>query len=199
MNGSWFPWGVGANGNSAADYVAMWRHVHDLFVAAGATNVTFVWCPSVDMQRSLAPLASLYPGDAYVDWTGLDGYNWGSNSAGNKGGWLTFDEVYHSTYQEIANTIAPTKPMIVAEVGSTEHGGSKAAWITDMLTVQLPRRYPQIRGVVWFEQKADGVDWPIESSAAATKAFARAIASRQYTTNRYGSLGGAKIIPPKAE
>ena len=196
MNGSWFPWGVGANGNRAADYVAMWRHVHDLFVAAGATNVSFVWSPSVDVHKQLAPLASLYPGDAYVDWTSLDGYNSGTNPAGNTGGWLTFDQVYRSTYRTVTNTIAPSKPMILAEVGSTEDGGSKAAWITDMLTVQLPHNYPKIHGFLWHDENAAGMDWPIESSPAATKAFANAIASRRYTTNSFGSLGGSKISPP---
>ena len=198
MNGSWFGWGVGANGNSAADYVAMWRHVHDIFQSVGATNVSWVWCPNVDLDH-LAPLASLYPGGAYIDWVGLDGYNWGTNPAGHNGGWETFDRVYRSTYDTIVNTIAPGKPIIVSEVGSTEHGGSKAAWITDMLTVQLLQNYPEIDGVLWFDRggaEADNMDWPIESSAAATSAFASGIQNRIYTANSYASLGGSKVFPP---
>jgi hypothetical protein len=27
-----------------------------------------------------------YPGDTYVDWTGVDGYNWGKGN----GGWQSF-------------------------------------------------------------------------------------------------------------
>ena len=41
MNGNWFPWA-----GDPAGYVAMWRHIHDLFTAAGATNVAWVWTPS---------------------------------------------------------------------------------------------------------------------------------------------------------
>jgi hypothetical protein len=48
MNGNWFPWAEGVNGNQAGEFVAAWRHVHDLFAAAGATNVTWVWCPFVE-------------------------------------------------------------------------------------------------------------------------------------------------------
>jgi hypothetical protein len=33
MNGNWYPWGAGVNGNTPQDYVAAWRHLHDLFVA----------------------------------------------------------------------------------------------------------------------------------------------------------------------
>jgi beta-mannanase len=44
MNGNWYPWCAGVNGNTASQYVKMWRHVHDLFTGVGATNVTWVWC-----------------------------------------------------------------------------------------------------------------------------------------------------------
>ena len=41
MNGTWEPYSPGVNGNTAADFVAMWRHLHDLADQAGATNVTW--------------------------------------------------------------------------------------------------------------------------------------------------------------
>src|SRR5262249_4335593 len=57
MNGNWFNWGVNSEqGNSAADFVAMWRHVHDVFARVGASNVTWVWCPNVQ-ERGTAPLS----------------------------------------------------------------------------------------------------------------------------------------------
>ena len=52
MNGDWFPWSEGVNGNPSGEYVAAWRHVHDIFAAVGATNVTWVWCPFVDPKAS---------------------------------------------------------------------------------------------------------------------------------------------------
>ena len=113
MNASWFGWGVGANGNTAADYVAMWRHVHNIFTSVGANNVSWVWCPNIDDSPSFAPLASLYPGDAYVDWTCLDGYN-------GDVPWTSFHNLFLKSYNEIAGSIAPNKPMIIGEVGTTE-------------------------------------------------------------------------------
>jgi mannan endo-1,4-beta-mannosidase len=197
MNGSWFPWGVGANGNTASDYVAAWRHVHDLFVAGGALNATWVWCPNVDTFAKLAPLPSLYPGDAYVDWTCLDGYNWGTNPNGNNGGWQPFDRIYASTYQAITTSIAPTKPMVIGEVASTEYGGSKASWITDAIAVQLPSNYPQVRGVLWFEQNGlENMDWPVESSSTSRSSFSAAIADSRYAENDYGSISVSPIPPP---
>ena len=45
MNGNWYPWAEDANGNKPGEYARMWRHVHDIFTAEGATNVKWVWCP----------------------------------------------------------------------------------------------------------------------------------------------------------
>jgi hypothetical protein len=193
MNGNWFPWSEGVNGNKPGEFVAAWRHVHDIFTAVGATNATWVWCPNVDPEGKMQDLAQLYPGDAYVDWTGLDGYNWGTNPA-KPDRWRTFDQLYNSTYHKIVDTIAPSKPMVIGEVGSTEYGGSKALWIEEMLS-ELPTEYPQIRGLLWFEKFDDGMDWPIETSSSATSAFAAGIQSPSYLGNTFASMGPGTIQP----
>ncbi len=188
MNGGWFAWAEGVNGNKAGEYVAAWRHVHDIFTQVGATNATWVWCPNVDPENQMQDLSKLYPGDSYVDWTGLDGYNWGTNPA-RPDRWRSFDSLYSSTYKKITGTIAPAKPLIISEVGSSEYGGSKAAWIKDMLA-KIPTNYPKIRGVLWFDKFDDGMDWPIETSSSATAAFAEGIANPAYASNSYASLAG---------
>jgi hypothetical protein len=194
MNGNWFPWAEGVNGNAAGESAAAWRHVHDIFAAAGATNVSWVWCPFVDPGSSLTHLASLYPGDAYVDWTGLDGYNWGTNPASPRG-WRTFDQLFRRTYDEIVEEVAPSKPMMLAEVGSSELGGSKADWIRDALT-RVPTEYQQIRALLWFDKFDDDMDWPIETSAPATTAFAEGVQQPAYVGAGYGGLAGGAIAPP---
>ncbi len=193
MNGSWFAWMEGVNGNKAGESVTAWRHVHDIFAEVGATNATWVWCPNVDPDNQLRDLASLYPGDAYVDWTGLDGYNWGTNPA-RSDRWRSFDSLYKSTYAKITETIAPAKPMIVSEVGSSEYGGSKASWIKDMLGT-VPVNYPKIRGLLYFEKYDDGMDWPLETSSSAASAFASGIQNPAYASNQYGSLGFGPVKP----
>jgi beta-mannanase len=108
MNGDWFPWDEGVNGNTPGQFVQAWRHVHDIASAVGATNVTWVWCPNVTPINNLG---EFYPGDAYVDWTCLDGYNWGTDPNGHLIGWQTFDQIYHSAYQAVL-AIAPSKPLM---------------------------------------------------------------------------------------
>ncbi|MBS1675913.1 MAG: hypothetical protein JST08_00865 [Actinobacteria bacterium] len=188
MNGNWFPWATGVNGNNPGEYVTAWRHVHDIFAEVGATNATWTWCPNVDPKHEFTDVAEFYPGNQYVDWTCLDGYNWGGNR------WMSFDETFGSTYRHIVEDVAPGKPMVIGEVGSAENGGSKSAWIAEMLRA-LPTRYQGIRAVMWFDKPEEG-DWPIESSPAAQSAFASGIASPSYLSNEFSQLGPGTIPVP---
>ena len=45
FNGDWYPWSIGLNGQTPEMYVEAWRHVHAIFTAAGAVNVSWVWSP----------------------------------------------------------------------------------------------------------------------------------------------------------
>jgi hypothetical protein len=197
MNGTWFSWGAQAMADPEA-YVASWRHFHDIVQAVGATNVTWVWCPNTEPSNG-ASLSSLYPGSSYVDWTCIDGYNWGLNPL-RPSGWQTFSSIFRGTYDDLL-ALAPGKPIMIGETASTEYGGSKAAWITDMLATQLPANFPQIKALAWFNWNIfeDGGyrDWPIESSASAQAAFASGISLPNYVTNNYGALPWlSKVVPP---
>jgi hypothetical protein len=73
MNATWYPeWNVPAV--SPAQFIAAWRHVYDVFQAQGATNAAFVWCVNVWRGPNNTDNSAWYPGDAYVDWVGVDGY-----------------------------------------------------------------------------------------------------------------------------
>jgi Glycosyl hydrolase family 26 len=193
MNGNWFAWQEGVNGNQPGESVTAWRHVHDIFTEVGATNVTWVWCPNVDPGGKMTDLASLYPGDQYVDWTGLDGYNWGTNPA-HPDKWRSFDQLYRSTYDEITTSIAPGKPLMISEIGSTEYGGSKAEWIADAIE-SVTTEYPQVRGLLWFEKHDDGMDWPIETSSSSAAAFAAGIQNPAFAANTFAAAADGPIAP----
>ena len=150
MNGNWYPWSEQTNGNSAGQYVQAWQHVHNIFSALGVTNVTWVWSPNVELATT-TPLAELYPGDAYVDWIGMDGYNWGTT---NSLGWQGFSQVFQQTYNDLL-TMAPGKSLMIAETASTELGGNKAAWIANALSTQLTQKFPNVKALIWFNENKE--------------------------------------------
>ena len=188
MNGNWFPWSEGVNGNNPGEYVTAWRHVHNIFTEVGATNATWTWCPNVDPNHEFTDVSEYYPGNEYVDWTCMDGYNWGGSR------WKSFDETFSSTYHHIVEEVAPGKPMVIGEVGSAENGGSKSAWIAEMLR-ELPTKYQGIRGVIWFDKLEEG-DWPLESSPSAQSAFASGISSASYLPNSFSQLSSGTVPVP---
>jgi hypothetical protein len=187
MNGNWFSWSEQVNGNGPGQYVQAWQHVHDIFTGLGVTNVTWVWSPNVEYNAS-TPLAELYPGSAYVDWIGMDGYNW-STIGGHR--WQSFSQVFQQTYLDILG-MSLNKPLMVAETASAEIGGNKAAWITDAFTVQIPQFFPAIKAVIWFDEKKE-TDWRIESSLASKTAFARSISLSLYASNQFAAQNGLII------
>lgn len=175
MNGNWTSWSGTVNGNVPADYIPAWRHIHDIFVAEGATNAAFLWSPNRDGYSTDAvnTFNAYYPGDAYVDYLGIDGYNWGRmyTTPDWTSSWQSFTEVFRYSYD--AFTARTAKPVIIAETASTEIGGDKAAWITDAFA-QLPVRFPRVVGLTWFNYNKE-TDWRVNSSAASLEAFRTAV------------------------
>ena len=165
MNGDWSPWGGAQNGQSADKYLAVYRKVHDAFRDAGASNAIWAFCPNVTDEPRAAWNEALdyYPGDDYVDWMCVDGYNWGDTDGGN---WQSFESVFANIYPKL---VAKNKPIMIGEMASAESGGDKAAWIDAMIPT-LKNKYPQIRGVLWFDVDKE-TDWRVSSSPAAEAAF----------------------------
>jgi beta-mannanase len=170
MNGDWYPWSQGVNGNTPAEYVAAWRHIVRIFREEGATNVQWIWSPNVIYDGS-TPLSELYPGDNYVDWVGLDGYN-GGPALSHK--WLSFDLVFAPSYEALANLTS--KPMMITETASAEAGGDKAAWIRQGLLEDLPVKFPRVRAVIWFNENKE-TDWRVNSSMQSLAAYREVVAA----------------------
>jgi beta-mannanase len=163
MNGNWYSWGA-IPGNTPADYVAMWRHVVSIFREEGAGNVRWVWCPNVYGLGGVEPFQAYYPGDEWVDYVALDGYNWSNLKPS---GWRSFSEVFSSSYQAITELTG--KPLMIAETSSAEEGGDKAAWIREIPSV-LATQFPRVRALIWFDRIKE-TDWRIDSSSASDEAF----------------------------
>jgi len=163
MNGTWYSWGAGRT--SPATFVAAWRHVVRVFRAAGAANVTWLWCVN-SVNGASAALGQWWPGAGWVDWAGLDGYYFRSAD--------TFSSVFGST---IAAVRALTRaPLLIAEtaVGTT---ATRESQITGLFAGV--RRY-HLAGLVWFDRAQHAglyhQDWRLADDPPAMAAFSAAAA-----------------------
>jgi len=173
MNISHTVWWPGHYGQDSSAYILMYRHVYDVFMAENVNNAEWVWSPNywsypaVDWNHR----NMYYPGDNYVDWIGVDGYNWYQYLGSS---WVTFSDLYESgAYNYVFKDLACryAKPQIIAEFASVEGPGgnqSKSYWIQDAYN-RIPQ-HPFLRGAVWFNDYAFGspnhADFRVTTSTA---------------------------------
>ena len=179
MNADYYPWSDTMSYNQRGEYVQMWRYVVDRFRAIGADRyVIWHWTPNRVDDIPQKQIASFYPGDDYVDWVGIDGY-WRNKSKA-----YDFAVTYGRTLTLLR--ALTSKPIFIGEVGATEAGGHKVAWINSFFS-ELPRN-PDIIGFSWFNltvaigtgASTTSNDWRINSTDSAVAAFRSGISDERY-------------------
>jgi mannan endo-1,4-beta-mannosidase len=175
MNGDWFAWGGHPNAFKAA-----WRHLVRVFRAAGADQVRWVWNPYVNSRDGRLPFAPFFPGNKWVDWVGLDVINWGGPHP-----WRTFGQILGLSYRDL--TKLSSKPVIIAETGSGEQGGSKAQWLSTMLRRDIPDMR-HVRAVAFWSAADPRGDLRVDSSPASLAAVRRGLSRPLYESSRWRLL-----------
>ena len=162
MNGDWVPWSGATKGNSPAKVILAWKHVHDRF--KGVSNVKFAWnINSASHPNTEAnAIKNYYPGDEYVDVVSVDGFNDGDP-------WLSWGQIFDNVLLEISQY---HKPIYVLSMASKQ-GQLKPAWITDALSVEIPK-HKEVVGWIWFNENKEE-NWLVNSDPATLAAFKQGI------------------------
>ena len=164
MNGTWYSWGDGHTPPST--FVAAWRHIVRVFRAAGAANVTWLWTVN-SIEGAASSLSQWWPGAAWVNWTGIDGYYYQATDS--------FGSLFGSTIADIRTF--SSAPVLIAEtaVGTTADRESQI----DALFAGV--RAERLAGVVWFDVAQHAglyhQDWRLEDDPDALAAFTAAVAT----------------------
>jgi mannan endo-1,4-beta-mannosidase len=157
MNGSWYSWGAGHVAPSV--FIAAWRHVVEVFRSAGASNVTWLWTVN-SVNAAGSPLQVWWPGSAWVDAVGIDGYYYGSSS--------TFTSVFGSTVTEIRKFA--NDPILISETAIGPVAGP--AKIGDLFA---GIRADHLLGIVWYDMAQNDPpyhqDWRLENNPTMLTAF----------------------------
>ncbi len=189
-------WWPGHYGQDASAYVAMWRHVHDQIVSIQNSmnkhNIEFVWSINYASNPPDAwnAIPNYYPGNSYVDWIGVSGYNW-YNAPGHNLPWKSFSDLFDAVLKDLSCRYA--RPQLLTEFGSVGSDAQKAGWIQDAF--QKMPAYPFLRGITWFNDFAYAdtnqadfrvINTPYFSGnpvpAAVTNAYQSVIASSAYNS-----------------
>lgn len=160
MNGNWYPWS--GQKISPESYQEMYRYIHDAFSRVPADNVQWVFSINAENVPSENEYVLCYPGDRYVDYVGLDGYNWGTTQSWSR--WRSFKEIFSSIYRDVNRR--HHKPIIISEFSSTSVGGDKAKWIEEAL--RDIKAMPAVKGFVLFNLDKE-TDWRFPPASASGK------------------------------
>lgn len=183
--GGWYGWQ-----DQPEEYQAAYQRIVNLFRAQNADLVEFVWCPN-HYPFDADIVEKYYPGEEYVDWLCMDGYNWTNqnNQVGVFPDWQSFDQIFAPLYTVFTeNTdIYGEKPIMIGEFGSCEAGeydvpgNTKAGWITETMERLIGDSYPEISAFYWFNADKEGsadpneCDWRVNSSPESEAAFRTAV------------------------
>ena len=201
------------NNLSAANYKTLWQNLWgacaDVMSGNGTAgsntgthtgNVSFFWCPNMyNPPSGVSDPALRFPGTAYVDWVGWDGYGQADGS------YHTITSLYNNIYS-ICHTLAPGKPIAISEYGCEAGMASpgKAAWFDDLFDWLEDRA--DIKAFSYFNYQGNVTNVYIEegdgngnfSGNAMTK-FASRISNSRYISNIVDSstfTSGQKVPVP---
>jgi len=171
-----YPWSP-ANENRPEDFIRAWWRVRGIFDSLGATNVVWVWCPYTEQDLYC------YHGDEYVDWVAIDVFNYGDLLA-DEGDirWRSFDQLLSGLYRRVEPL---RKPVMLAEVGCSDMGGSREVWYEEMFT-HLKEKYTIVKALIFFENPADRtfgsrvIDWSVVTDPDACAAVRQGLAQGRF-------------------
>lgn len=159
------------SGMTAADFVAMWRHVHQRFEVAGAKNVVWVWTVIAGTTQP-DRWNNLYPGDAYVDWVSCGAYNAGGAN------WRSLTQATKNFYNWATTQFTGDrfKPIMFSCIGCVENPAGppgKEEWLKS-LPAELAAM-PNVKAVIYWSSRLDGgVGHSLDSSPGAIAGFREA-------------------------
>ncbi|MGP7998404.1 MAG: glycoside hydrolase family 26 protein [Streptosporangiaceae bacterium] len=160
MNGSWYSWGRPQT--SPATFIAAWRHIYRVFKAEHVHNVIWSWDPDHVWQSSHGGswASEWWPGAAYVDWIGIDGYQRPGQ---------TFNSIFA---KQLANIRSITRrPVYIAETG-VEPGVEQPSQISALFAAV---RQDHLAGLIWFDIDRKE-KWRLEGDPLGLTAFHKAVA-----------------------
>lgn len=166
MNADFYPdWNL--PGVTPPMYVAAWQHVYDIFQKDGATNAAFVWCPNLWNGPGDLSASAWYPGDAYVDWTGVDAYPQSASESFIQTGPGGLDDTVKFAVQH-------DKPLMVAEWAPALPQPDTTAAM-DLILDFAADNPKTVKALVYFDFDTNGKDYTLKDHPVGAAEFRKRV------------------------
>jgi|SRR5215472_8364856 len=142
MNGNWYSWGYNHAGGPRT-FVKAWRRIHRIFAQMHVKNVLWVWTINKlylnNSKRIVQVTRADWPGKAFVNWVGIDGYfrfaRW------------SFAKVFASTIRLVRKIT--NKPIILTETAVTLKRRS-----AQLREIFAGVKHNKLHGFIYFDANA---------------------------------------------
>ncbi len=186
MNGAW------TNYREPKQFREKFRLVHSVMKRL-APNVAMVWCPYATPVRNIP---DYYPGDDATDWVGVNMYSVTYHN--NRLSAPCDTEHPNDLLAAVYNRYAARKPMMICEFAATHYSECDRRWRPDFAALKigtlyraLPRLYPRIKAINYFDVNSKGVDnnYSVTDDGRVLEAYRRSTAPPYF-------LSGSQDRPP---
>jgi hypothetical protein len=155
VNANGQPWT--SYGGDPTNFKLAYQHIQDIFAKRGVTRdqVWWVFAPN-GWSKAGHEFENYYPGDNIVDVIGFSMYNYGyCQVALAYPKWENYDTLY-APYISRIHTMAPNKPIIIAQTGSTDQtyynqhdANAKNTWL--QVNYEYLSTQPQVLGILYYD------------------------------------------------
>jgi hypothetical protein len=145
-------------GGDPVNFKLAYQRIQDIFSQKGVTRnqIWWVFAPN-GWSKAGNEFEYYYPGDAVTDIVALSTYNYGYCKAALPWPkWENYDTLY-APYLNRINVMAPYKPIIIAQTGTTAQYQSSSDFNIDAKNTWLRVNYqylsnqPQVLGILYFD------------------------------------------------
>lgn len=159
-NGDWYPWAPAGGDGTPEEYIAMWRYVQSRVEEGCDYGSRLAWMWAINgVDVGPYTMEDIYPGDSYVDWLGIDNYNWGTSQPWSR--WESPEELFREPIRRLRSL--GDAPISVPEFGCssvTQSGNDverKSTWIREAFCTLDEL---DVKMAVWFNEE-ETIDWSI--------------------------------------
>lgn len=159
VNGNWTPWSVTVgNYGNLSEYQTAFQYLAKKLKQAKNVQVGFVVNSTSQPPTFANRISAYYPGDEFIDFIGVNGFNFGGPSLG-------FEDIFSAALDEVSKF---KKPVFITSM-ATFASFNKKDWVKDFLNSEIIKD-GKVEGWFWFNENKER-DWRIWSDKETENIF----------------------------
>jgi hypothetical protein len=191
FNTPWESYSLGKPGNTPQALNSAWRRMFRLVRQYAGANALFVW--TYGYSGTTAGAKTAWPGAAYVNYVGIDTYDWCTDPK-----WCPGARYRYQPSLSFLRTFIQGRPVILAETASGLMTSDRGNWLK---TAMLNARQDGIYALVWFDEavpNSNQPDWRLATPRSAQATERAALRQADITSPHWQTIRQLEVYAATA-